>query len=98
MYFILIIQPAMGHIICYVGFYCLKCRACTELHEIVSGLCLFVLLFYFLDYYGKTMAVKKEQSNLSTSGEGQSLSEGGGASANSTNCRDWAKKNENYSN
>lgn len=54
--------------------------------------------FYFLDYYGKTMAVKKEQSNLSTSGEGQSLSEGGGATANSTNCRDWAKKNENYSN
>nr|DBA32582.1 TPA: hypothetical protein GDO54_000364 [Pyxicephalus adspersus] len=49
------------------------------------------------NYYGKTMSVKKEQSNLSTSGEGQSLSEGGGASANSTHSRDWAKKNENYS-
>ncbi|XP_018415677.1 PREDICTED: proline and serine-rich protein 1 [Nanorana parkeri] len=49
------------------------------------------------NYYGKTMSVKKEQSNLSTSGEGQSLSEGGGATANSTNCRDWANRNENYS-
>ncbi|XP_068123205.1 proline and serine-rich protein 1 isoform X2 [Hyperolius riggenbachi] len=47
------------------------------------------------NYYGKSMSVKKEQSNLSTSGEGQTLSEGGGATANSAN-RDWAKKNENY--
>ncbi|XP_075055130.1 proline and serine-rich protein 1 isoform X2 [Mixophyes fleayi] len=44
--------------------------------------------------YGKT--VKKEQSNLNTSGEGQSLSEGEGATTHSTSCRDWAKKNENY--
>ncbi|XP_063807939.1 proline and serine-rich protein 1 isoform X2 [Pseudophryne corroboree] len=46
--------------------------------------------------YGKSMALKKEQSNLSTSGEGQSLSEGEGAATHSTSCRDWAKKSENY--
>uniref|UniRef100_A0A8C5P7F2 Proline and serine rich 1 n=1 Tax=Leptobrachium leishanense TaxID=445787 RepID=A0A8C5P7F2_9ANUR len=49
------------------------------------------------NYYGKTLAVKKEQSHLNTSGEGQSLSEGGGAAATSVNCRDWPKRNENYS-
>ncbi|MEE6472369.1 hypothetical protein FKM82_009592, partial [Ascaphus truei] len=50
--------------------------------------------------YGKTLSIKKEQSHLSTSGEGQSLpalSEGGGATTHSVNCRDWAKRNKNYS-
>ncbi|XP_077154288.1 proline and serine-rich protein 1 isoform X1 [Ranitomeya variabilis] len=47
--------------------------------------------------YGKTMAVKKEQSHLNTAGEGQSVSEGGGATSLSTSCRDWAKTNENNS-
>ncbi|XP_066438598.1 LOW QUALITY PROTEIN: proline and serine-rich protein 1 [Eleutherodactylus coqui] len=47
--------------------------------------------------YGKTVPVKKEQSNLNTSGEGQSVSEGGGATSLSTTCRDWAKTNENNS-
>ncbi|CAH2225002.1 Hypothetical predicted protein [Pelobates cultripes] len=49
------------------------------------------------NYYGKTLTVKKEQSHLNTSGEGQSLSEGGGAATHSVNCRDWPKRNENYS-
>ncbi|KAM8975651.1 proline and serine-rich protein 1 isoform 1-T1 [Pelodytes ibericus] len=49
------------------------------------------------NYSGKTLTVKKEQSHLSTSGEGQSLSEGGGATTHSVNGRDWAKRNENYS-
>ncbi|XP_044144279.1 proline and serine-rich protein 1 isoform X1 [Bufo gargarizans] len=47
--------------------------------------------------YGKTMTVKKEQSNLNTSGEGQTLSERGGAASLSASCRDWAKTNENNS-
>ncbi|XP_018105700.1 proline and serine-rich protein 1 isoform X3 [Xenopus laevis] len=45
--------------------------------------------------YGKTLAAKKEQSMLKTSGEG--LSERGGASVHSMNSRDWAKTDGNYS-
>ncbi|KAM4794614.1 LOW QUALITY PROTEIN: proline and serine-rich protein 1 [Rhinophrynus dorsalis] len=43
--------------------------------------------------FGKTLTVKKEQSHCNTSGEGQ----GGGATTNSVNSRDWAKRNENSS-